>query len=65
MNQLPEKKTITYELDVQEDTETGECYIQLTEEMCQLSGFNEGDILEWTQDDESDSIILRKVEQNE
>ena len=59
------KETMTYVLDVQEDPEIGDQYIQLTEEICEMAGFNPGDILEWLQEDESDSIILRKINPDE
>lgn len=54
------QETQVYHLDVEEDPETGECYIQLTSDIIEQAGFQNGDILEWIMDADNASAILRK-----
>ena len=47
-------------LDVQEDPETGDAMIQFPEEFLGMTGWKDGDLLEWV-DNKDGSYTLRKV----
>jgi hypothetical protein len=48
-------------VQVQEDKETGECYIEFPDEVITESGWQEGDVLQWI-DNGDGSFSLKKKE---
>ena len=50
-----------YTLDVKEN-EDGECYLDLPNELLEELGWQEGDLLEYTED-EYGSLLLKKVDE--
>ena len=47
-------------LEVQEDSETGELYLQFTADMLSQMGWHEGDMLEWIDNGDGSYIIQKK-----
>ena len=51
-------------LEVQEDSDTGELYLQFTPDMLSQMGWHEGDVLEWL-DNGDGSFSIQKKEHND
>lgn len=49
-------------LEVQEDSDIGELYIQFTHGMLSQMGWHEGDMLEWLDNGDGSYIIQKKVQ---
>ena len=50
-------------LEVQEDSETGDLYLQFTPDMLSQMGWHEGDMLEW-HDNGDGSYVIQKKDQD-
>lgn len=47
-------------LEVQENSETGELYLQFTPDMLSQMGWHEGDMLEWIDNGDGSYVIQKK-----
>ncbi len=56
-----EQNKLSWTLDVQEDPNTGECFIQFPEELLQAANWQEGDILEWKDLGDGSWSLTKKV----
>lgn len=59
-----EDKVVKWRLPVQVDGLTGECYINLPDDLLELAGLKEGDAVNWV-DNGDGSFTLEKVEKSE
>lgn len=59
-----EDKAVKWRLPVQVDGLTGECYINLPDDLLELAGLKEGDAVNWV-DNGDGSFTLEKVEKSE
>ncbi len=59
-----EDKVVKWSLPVQVDGLTGDCYINLPDDLLELAGLKEGDVINWV-DNGDGSFTLEKVEESE
>ena len=53
-------KVVKWQLPVQVDGLTGDCYIELPDDLLEVAGLKEGDLIEWI-DNNNGSFTLKKV----
>jgi phytoene/squalene synthetase len=55
-------KPTTWILDVQEDPETGEFFLEFPQELLESQGWKEGTVLQWDVDKETGDVTLKKAD---
>ena len=49
-------------LEIQEDPETGELYLQFTDEMLEQLGWKEGDTIAWSEQPDGSWVLTKQAE---
>jgi hypothetical protein len=61
LSQQKEDKVVKWQLPVEMDGPSGECFITFPDDLLEAAGLEEGDDVEWVEQQEVGSFILRKV----
>ena len=58
---MTDKDKVRWELEVQEDPETGDAILQFPPDLLESAGWNEGDTLEWSDNGDGSWSLSKKA----